>query len=97
MIKEIKGDLTLTINIKAGDIYAVKYNKTAMLNIVNYTDGAIFISEKPNFDYIDNVGNFLTVTDGNSYNDYMFYKKGENTLYIKADADGYVCLVRKQW
>ncbi len=98
MLKEpIKNKSVITINVKAGNIYPIEYDNIAMADIVNYTDGVIFVSEKNNFDLVNNVGEYLTITDGNSYNTYMFYKNGNNTLYIKADADGYVCVVRKLW
>lgn len=98
MLKEkINGELVLTINIKAGEIYPIEYKSVAAVNVINYTDGSVFVSEKNNFEFNNNVGKFLTITDGNCYNEYMFYKAGKNTLYIKADADGYICIARKIW
>lgn len=98
MLKDIiKGEQCLTINIKAGEIYPIEYTNIAIADIVNYTEGVIFVSEENDFTFTDNVGKFLTITDGNTYNSYIFYKSGKNTLYIKADADGYVCIMRKLW
>lgn len=93
----VKGNNVLTINVKAGDIVAIEYDKIAVANIVNYTDGSIFVSENNDFKLENNVGKYLTITDGNSYNEYVFYKSGKNTVYIKNDADGYICVVRKIW
>ena len=98
MLKEvIKGEQCLTINIKAGEIYPIEYDKIAIADVINYTDGVIFVSEYNDFELNNNVGKYLTITDGNSYNEYVFYKSGKNTLYIKADADGYICIIRKLW
>lgn len=98
MLKDIvKGKQCLTINIKAGEIYPIEYNNIAIADIVNYTDGVIFVSEENNFNLVNNIGEYLTITDGNSYNTYIFNKSGKNTLYVKADANGYVCIIRKTW
>lgn len=97
MRNEILGTKYLTIKVKAGDIIPIKYVSAAALNIINYTDGSIFVNDTANFDFVDDVGDFLTITDGNCYNEYVFYKSGLNTIYVKCDADGYVCIVRKQW
>lgn len=98
-MKEINGSLALTIRIIPGELYKVNYDKAAIINVVNYTDGSVYVAEKPEFDFIDNVGNFLTVTDGNSYNDYQFYSRN-NSIYVKVDenvTEGTICLIRKQW
>lgn len=95
--EKVEGKNVLTINIKAGDIYPIEYKSIASANIVNYTDGVIFVSEKDDFTLTDGVGEYLVITDGNSYNEYVFYKAGKNILYVKADADGYICVVRKAW
>lgn len=98
MLKDvIKGESVLTINVKAGDIYPIEFTNIASANIVNYTEGSIFVSENNNFELVNNVGKYLTISDGNSYNEYIFYKTGKNTLYIKVDADGFICVVRKLW
>lgn len=98
MLKDkIDGQIVLTLNVKAGDIIPIEYKSITSANVVNYTDGSIFVSETNDFSLIENVGKYLTITDGNSYNEYIFYKSGKNTLYIKADADGYICVVRKLW
>lgn len=95
--EKIKGKNVLTINMKAGDIYPIEYNSIAAANIVNYTDGVIYVSEQNEFTLNNNIGNYLIITDGNSYNEYYFYNSGKNTLYVKADADGYICIIRKAW
>lgn len=98
MLKDvIEGKHVLTINMAAEDIYPIEYDNIATANIINYTDGVIYVSEENNFELKNNIGEYLTITDGNAYNDYIFYKSGLNKLYIKADAAGYVCIVRKQW
>lgn len=98
MLKEIlHGKQAMSIKVKAGDIISIQYNSVESVNIGNYTDGSIFVSESNNFDYVNDVGNFLTITDGNCYNEYILYKPGSNTIYIKCDADGVVSIMRKQW
>ena len=89
----------ISVNIKAGDIIEIEFPSIARANIVNYTDGAIFVSENNDFslDETGKIGNYLTITDGNAYYEYMFYKKDKNKLYIKADADGFICIIRKIW
>lgn len=93
----IQGKAVLTLKVTAGNVYAIKYNKASAINVVNYTDGSIFVSENPEINVDAEVGEFLVITDGNCYNEYLFYKSGTNIVYIKADADGKICIVRKQW
>lgn len=97
MKDKVKGELVLTIDMKAGDIYPIEYDNIATASIANYTDDTLFISDKPEFDFEDNVGKFLVIGSGTAYNDFIFYKSGTNTLYIKALTDGYVTIVRKRW
>lgn len=93
----VKGELTLTIDMKAGDIYPIEYDNIATATIANYTDDGVYVSEKPEFEFENNIGKFLVIGSGAAYNDYIFYKSGKNTLYIKALTDGYVTIVRKRW
>lgn len=98
MLKEvIKGQNVITIKVKAGDIQPIEYEQVASVDVVNYTDGTVFVSDKNDFEMVNNVGNYLTVTDGNSYNSFTLYKSGKNTIYIKTDTDGMICVVRKIW
>lgn len=90
-------DSVLTIQVKAGDVITVEFTSVAAVNIINYTDGSIFVSEDNDFNTIDGVGKYLTITDGNCYNEYLFYKSGANKIYIKVDADGFICVIRKIW
>lgn len=89
----------ITINMSAGDIVELEFPSIARANIVNYTDGVIYVSEDNDFtlDETGKIGNYLTITDGNAYNEYVFYKKDKNKLYVKADANGYICVIRKIW
>ena len=93
----VDGSQAITIEVSSGNIYEIEYEDVAGVNIVNYTDGSIFVSEVNDFETTDGVGQYLTLTDGNMYNEYLFYKSGTNKLYIKCDADGHICLVRKLW
>lgn len=96
----VKGEIALTIDMKAGDIYPIEYDNIATATIANYTDDGIYVSEKPEFEFNEAngaVGKFLVISSGAAYNDYIFYKSGKNTLYIKALTDGYVTIVRKRW
>lgn len=94
---EYKGQQAMSISVSAGDVICINYDLISSLNIVNLTEGAIFVSEENDFEVSNNVGNFLTITDGNSYNEYFFYKNKKNKIYIKSDANGIVSVVRKQW
>ena len=76
--EKIEGKNVLTVNMKAGDIYPIEYKSIASVNIVNYTDRVIFVSEKDDFTLTNGVGDYLVITDGNSYNEYVFYKAGKN-------------------
>ena len=89
----------ITIKVLAGDIIELEFPSIARANIVNYTDGVIYVSEDNDFtlDETGKVGNYLTITDGNAYNEYIFYKKDKNKLYVKADTNGYICVIRKIW
>lgn len=89
----------LSINMSAGDIIEIEFPSIACADVVNYTDGVIFVSEDNDFtlDETGKVGKYLTITDGNTYNEYTFYKKNKKKLYVKADADGYICVMRKVW
>lgn len=93
----VKGEIALTLDMKAGDIYPIEYDNIATVTIANYTEDGIYVSEKPEFEFENNVGKFLVIGSGTAYNDYIFYKNGKNTLYIKALTDGYVTIVRKRW
>lgn len=93
----VKGISALTIDMKAGDIYPIEYDNIATITIANYTEDGIYVSEKPNFEFEENIGEFMVIGSGSAYNDYMFYKNGKNTIYIKALTDGYVSIVRKRW
>ena len=93
----IKGEIALTLDMKAGDIYPIEYDNIATVTIANYTEDGIYVSEKPEFEFENNIGKFLVIGSGIAYNDYMFYKNGKNTLYIKALTDGYVTIVKKRW
>lgn len=93
----VKGEIVLTLDMKAGDIYPIEYDNIATVTIANYTEDGIYVSEKPEFEFENNIGKFLVIGSGTAYNDYMFYKNGKNTLYIKALTDGYVTIVRKRW
>ena len=97
MIEILNGKQCHSIKVKAGDIISITYDQVESVNISNYTDGSIFVSEENNFTYDNNIGNFLTITDGNCYNEYVFYKSGKNTIYIKCDADGVISIIRKLW
>ena len=93
----VKGEIVLTLDMKAGDIYPIEYDNIATVTIANYTEDGIYVSEKPEFEFENNIGKFLVIGSGTAYNDYVFYKNGKNTLYIKALTDGYVTIVRKRW
>lgn len=93
----VKGEIALTLDMKAGDIYPIEYDNIATVTIANYTEDGIYVSEKPEFEFENNIGKFLVIGSGTAYNDYVFYKNGKNTLYIKALTDGYVTIVRKRW
>ena len=93
----VKGEIALTIDMKAGDIYPIEYDNIATATIANYTDDGIYVSEKPEFDFNGAIGKFMTISSGGAYNDYIFYRSGKNILYIKALTDGYVSIVRKRW
>lgn len=93
----VKGEIALTLDMKAGDIYPIEYDNIATATIANYTEDGIYVSDKPEFEFENNVGKFLVIGSGAAYNDYIFYKSGKNTLYIKALTDGYVTIVRKRW
>ena len=79
----VKGEIALTIDMKAGDVYPIEYDNIATASIANYTEDGIYVSEKPNFDFNGAIGNFLVISSGTAYNDYIFYNSGKNTLYIK--------------
>lgn len=93
----IKGSNILTLKVTANNVYHIKYDKISTLSIINYTEGSILISETNDFELIDNVGKYLIITDGNSYNDYIFYKSSPADVYIKTKTDGEICLVVKRW
>lgn len=93
----VKGEIALTIDMKAGDIYPIEYDNIATASIANYTEDGIYVSEKPDFDFNGAIGNFLVISSGTAYNDYIFYNSGKNRLYIKSLTDGYVSIVRKRW
>lgn len=93
----VKGEIALTIDMKAGDIYPIEYDNIATATIANYTEDGIYVSEEPNFEFDGAIGKFMTIGSGAAYNDYIFYKSGKNTLYIKALTDGYVSIMRKRW
>ena len=98
MIKDIiKGENALTLDMSAGDIYPIEYDNIATATIANYTEDGIYVSENSDFEFVNNIGKFMTIGSGAAYNDYIFYKNGKNTLYIKALTDGYVSIVRKRW
>lgn len=90
---------TLTVKLTAGDIVEIEFPSIARADVINYTDGVIYVSEENNFELDESgvIGNYLTITDGNTYNEYIFYRKDNKKLYVKADADGYICVVRKIW
>ena len=93
----VKGEIALTIDMKAGDIYPIEYDNITTATIANYTEDGIYVSEEPNFEFDGAIGKFMTIGSGAAYNDYIFYKSGKNTLYIKALTDGYVSIIRKRW
>ena len=93
----VKGGNALTLDMKAGDIYPIEYDNIATVTIANYTDDGIFVSENPEFEFNNDIGDFLVIGSGAAYNDYFFYKNGKNMLYIKALTEGYVSIVRKRW
>lgn len=92
----VKADMTVTIDMKADIVYEIEYTGSSV-NIINYSDGALLISEINDFEKVDGVGKYLTITSGNIYNDYIFHKSGKNYLYAKADKAGQICLVKKNW
>lgn len=93
----VKGEIALTLDMKAGDIYPIEYDNIATATIANYTEDGIYVSEKPEFEFENSIGKFLVIGSGAAFNDYVFYKSGKNILYIKALTDGYVTIVRKRW
>ena len=96
---QIKGQDLLTLDVIAGNIYEITYDQISALNIFNYTEGSLFISNKEDcdFKFEDNVGNFLTIGSGNGFNNILFYMNGENKIYLKPDANGYISMFRKLW
>ena len=98
MMKDtVKGEIAITLDMKAGDIYPIEYDNIATATIANYTDDGIYVGENPELDFDGAIGKFLVISSNSAYNDYIFYKSGKNVLYIKALTDGYVTIVRKRW
>lgn len=98
MMKDVvKGEIAITLDMKSGDIYPIEYDNIATATIANYTEDGIYVSETPDLEFDGAIGKFLVISSGSAYNDYIFYKSGKNTLYIKALTDGYVTVVRKRW
>ena len=65
----VKGGNALTLDMKAGDIYPIEYDNIATVTIANYTDDGIFVSENPEFEFNNDIGNFLVICSGAAYND----------------------------
>ena len=97
-MKEIvTGQNMLTLDMKAGDIYPIEYDNVATITISNYSDNDVYISEESNFEFNNNVGNFLLVGSRTIQYNYFFYKNGKNTIYIKAIGNGKVSIVKTRW
>lgn len=93
---EIEGNALMTLTANAGETYCVQYNSNYIVDILNETDGEIYISSDGDFNETGDTANYLTIPAGNGYNNYNHIYAFENKLYIKADTSGKICITARR-
>jgi hypothetical protein len=91
-MKNINASETVSIAVSAGEIYALKYADNYVLDIMNDTGGDLIVAVKNSFTGSD----YLTVPAGAAYNNYRYMRIGENTIYIKTNAAGNICIAARR-
>lgn len=92
-MKEIEGRKYITISAIAGEIYRIRYEISAPIDIYNGTDSEIKIGIVSDFDS----GNcYLTIGSGLSYNGFTAgVGGGEAVIYVSAAADGIISVAAR--
>ena len=91
----ITGTSELTITATDTEIYRINYETSTAVDMFNNTDEDVFVNSTGTFTKTDNVGNYLTVPAGGSYNGFRPDISVGTALYIQANAAGTICVVRK--
>lgn len=92
---DVTGTNELTITATGEEIYKINYRSSTAVDIFNNTDEDVFVNSTGTFTKTDNVGNYLTVPAGGSYNGFRPDISAGTTVYIQANAAGNICVVRK--
>ena len=93
---DITGTSELTIKkVAAANIYKITYQVPTTIDICNNTNGPIYVNSVGAFSETGNVGNYLTVPEGGSYNG---FRPAEGaSIYINATAEGEICVIKKRY
>lgn len=86
------GERLITINAHAGEEYCIQYEADYFVNILNQTDGVISVSPQKNYEDNSEYSNCLKLVDNAFY--YDFGSRLYKSLYISAEGDGYITIVR---
>lgn len=88
----MKGKNNLSINVSEDSIYKIEYDSWFRVNILNYTDGEIYVSSNENFDFDGDVAEVLTIGSKMFYNGFA---TASGSIYIKALKTGVVVIARE--
>lgn len=92
---EVTGKSELSIEATEGEIYKVSYETSTAVDICNDAEGSIFVNSSGTFEKTGSVGNYLVVPEGGSYNGFRPDIQSGTAIYIKANAEGIISIVRK--
>lgn len=88
----INGKALITLTVGEGEEYCLQYEDNHSVDIINNTDGAIYISSDGVFDSSDGAGHYLTIPEGCGYNGYN-HMYMSNKLFVKSNGAGEVCII----
>ena len=94
-MNDVTGANELTIEATEGEIYKITYETSTAVDIFNDTDAPVYVNSSGTFEKSGNVGNYLTVPEGGSYNGFRPDIKSGTIIYVKANAAGNISVVRK--
>lgn len=89
-MKNIKGNKFLTIAGVAGEVYRITYTKCFEVDIINSSDGDLYVGSSENFTTEDGVSNYAVIKSGGYYNGLRV----SGSLYLKSNGTGEITVIR---
>lgn len=89
-MKNIKGNKFLTIAGVAGEVYKITYTKCFEVDIINSSEGDLYVGDSEGFTTEDDVSDYAVIKSGSYYNGLRV----SGALYLKTNGAGEITVIR---